>query len=101
MNYTDEEVELITAWHEKRKAFLAAKEAHEAAPDDEATTATYESTKREMSEFRSHWRAIREYAAATAEDVTELDDGDVVAVSPGTVGVGNEINGGKDTEVEA
>lgn len=97
MNYSDEEVELITAWHEKRKAFVAAKENRESDPE------AYETAKAEMSAFRSEWRGIREYAAAlAAEDETmEIGEGDVVAVSPGTVGIGPEINGGGKTEVEA
>lgn len=100
MNYTDEEVELIVAWNEKRKAFVAAKEARPAHPDDDPKAEeAYQSAKAEMSTFRAEWRGVREYMKATADE--ESQGGDAI-VSPGLVGVpsGGTIANGTDTESE-
>lgn len=54
MNYTDEEVELITEWHAIRKRFVEAKAGND--PKE------YAAAKKAMSEYRSTWRGIRELA---------------------------------------
>jgi hypothetical protein len=88
MNYSDEDVELIVAWNEKRKAFVAAKDARPAHPDDDPKAEeAYQTAKAEMGAVRTEWRQIREYLAATADDdETMSGDGDAI-VSPGTVGI--------------
>ena len=61
MNYNDEEVQLITAWNDARKAFVAAKKGK--AKDPEA----YEEAKATMTALRTEWRGIRDFTHVPAE----------------------------------
>ena len=54
MNYNDEEVQLITAWNDARKAYVAAKKGK--AKDPEA----YIEAKAAMTALRFEWRTVRE-----------------------------------------
>lgn len=87
MNYTDEEVDLIVAWNTKRKAFVAAKEARDAKPGDAKLNEAYETAKREMSDFRSHWRGIRD----ATRPVPDVDSPDAL-VAVGTIAASAESN---------
>lgn len=64
MSMTREELALHTEWLDLQEAFVAAK-------DDGRGSKKYQAAKAAMSEFRAHWRGIREYLRPPAEDVAE------------------------------
>jgi hypothetical protein len=73
MNYTDEEVQLISGWNDVRKAYVAAKADRQANPE------AYEEAKAAMTAMRSEWRAVRE---AFPAEVPADDDADGTATVP-------------------
>lgn len=81
MSTEREDLELQLQWLELKEAYVAAKALGR--DSDE-----YKTTKAAMSEFRTHWRGIRDFLGAEPPA-----DGDATA-TPATVGLTSAIQGG-------
>lgn len=78
MSTEREDLELQIEWLDLKEAFIAAKETRDTDPDG------YAAAKAAMSEFRTKWRGVRDFAGAP---------GDAVA-TPATVGLTSTIQEG-------